>query len=276
DVLVMGIVAVCQAIATVAFQTVTNNRIVTPSIMGFESLYVAVQTSSVYFFGVAGVVALQGVPQFALQVAVMVVFALLLYGWLLSGRYGNLQVMLLVGIIIGGGLASISTFMQRLLTPSDFDVLTARLFGSVTNADESYFPLAIPLVVLAGGALMLRARRLNIVAMGRDIATGLGINHRAEVMKVLFLVSILMAVSTAMVGRMTFLGFLVATLAYQFSGTHDHRYTMPMAAFTGFAVLSGAYFVMRNIFSAQSVVSILIEFVGGAVFLVVILRKGRL
>ncbi|MGO1173170.1 MAG: iron chelate uptake ABC transporter family permease subunit [Actinomycetaceae bacterium] len=276
DVLVMGIVAVCQAIATVAFQTVTNNRIVTPSIMGFESLYVAVQTSSVYFFGVAGVVALQGVPQFALQVAVMVVFALLLYGWLLSGRYGNLQVMLLVGIIIGGGLASISTFMQRLLTPSDFDVLTARLFGSVTNADESYFPLAIPLVVLAGGALMLRARRLNIVAMGRDIASGLGINHRAEVMKVLFLVSILMAVSTAMVGRMTFLGFLVATLAYQFSGTHDHRYTMPMAAFTGFAVLSGAYFVMRNIFSAQSVVSILIEFVGGAVFLVVILRKGRL
>ncbi|MGC5627171.1 iron chelate uptake ABC transporter family permease subunit [Georgenia sp. Z1344] len=276
DVVVMALVATCQAVATVAFQTVTNNRIITPSIMGFESLYVAVQTSAVYFLGVAGVVAVQGVPQFALQVALMVLFAMFLYGWLLSGRYANLQVMLLVGIIIGAGLGSVSTFMQRLLTPSEFDVLTARLFGSVTNADESYLPLAIPLCLVGTVGILLRSRRLNVVALGRDISMGLGVNHRAEIIKVLFLVSILMAVSTAMIGRMTFLGFLVATLAYQFSGTHDHRYTLPMAGLTGFVVLSGAYFVMRNIFSAAGVVSILIEFVGGIVFLVVILRKGRL
>ena len=98
---VILIVAFCQAIATVSFQTATNNRIITPSIMGFESLYRAVQTSSVYFLGVAGITAIQGVSQFLLQVALMVGFALLLYGWLLSGRYGNLQVMLLVGIILG-------------------------------------------------------------------------------------------------------------------------------------------------------------------------------
>src|SRR5690606_15956946 len=108
------------------FQTVTNNRIITPSIMGFESLYRVVQTGAVFLLGISGVVALQGVPQFLLQVALMVGFSLLLYGWLLSGKYGNLQIMLLVGIVIGGGLGSVSTFMQRLLTPSEFDVLTAR------------------------------------------------------------------------------------------------------------------------------------------------------
>src|SRR5690554_2378752 len=108
NVVVMAVVAICQATATVSFQTVTNNRIITPSIMGFESLYVAIQTGAVYFLGVAGVVAIQGVSQFLLQVALMVAFALLLYGWLLSGRYGNLQIMLLIGIIIGGGLGSVS------------------------------------------------------------------------------------------------------------------------------------------------------------------------
>ncbi|MHA7177471.1 iron chelate uptake ABC transporter family permease subunit [Arthrobacter sp. Sr24] len=273
---VMLIVAVCQALATVSFQTVTNNRIITPSILGFESLYMAVQTAAVFFMGAAGVVAVQGVPQFMLQVAIMVALSLALFGWLLSGKYGNLQIMLLVGIVIGGGLGSISTFMQRLLTPSEFDILTARLFGSISNADVSYLPVAIPLVVVAGVLLLLNSKRLNVIALGKDASINLGLNHRFEVMRVLFLVSILMAVSTALVGPMTFLGFLVATLAYQLADSYDHRYIFPVAVLTGFVVLSGAYFIMKNVFYAEGVVSILIEAIGGTVFLIFILRKGRL
>ena len=276
SVVIMAVVAFCQAIATVSFQTATNNRIITPSIMGFESLYVAIQTSTVYFLGAAGILVLQGVPQFLLQVALMVALSLALYGWLLSGRYGNLQVMLLVGIIIGGGLGSVSTFMQRLLSPSEFDVLSARLFGSVTNAQADYLPVAVPLCLLAGGALWLRSSRLNVVALGRDVSLNLGLRHRAEIMGTLFLVSVLMAVSTALVGPMTFLGFLVATLAYQFADTYDHRHLFPVAVLTGFLVLTGAYFVLNHVFYAQGVVSIIIELVGGTLFLVVLLRKGRL
>ena len=276
SVVVIAVVAVCQAMATVAFQTVTHNRIITPSIMGFESLYVAVQTSSVYFLGAAGVVAMQGVGQFLLQLALMVGLSLLLYGWLLSGRYASMQVMLLVGIIIGAGLGSVSTFMQRLLTPREFDVLTARLFGNISNADADYLPIALPLCLLAAAALALRARRLNVVALGRDAAISLGLNHRREVIGTLFGVSILMAVSTALVGPMTFLGFLVATLAYQLADTFDHRYIFPIAALTAFVVLTGAYFIMNHVFYAQGVVSIIIELVGGSVFLFVILRKGKL
>lgn len=275
-VVVMALVAVAQAVATVSFQTVTNNRIITPSIMGFESLYRVVQTTTVYLFGVAGLVAIQGVGQFALQVLIMVALAVLLYGWLLSGRYGNLQIMLLVGIVIGGGLGAIATFMQRLLTPSEFDVLAARLFGNVSNADPSYLPLAIPLVTAASTLLWLRSRRLNVLALGPDAARSLGLDHRREQFLVLTLVAVLMATSTALVGPMTFLGFLVATLAYQFADTHDHRLIFPVAVLTAFSILAGAYFVMKNVFYAQGMVSILIEIVGGAVFLIVILRKGRL
>ncbi|OIJ34210.1 iron chelate uptake ABC transporter family permease subunit [Microbacterium sp. LCT-H2] len=275
-VVVMALVAVAQAVATVSFQTVTNNRIITPSIMGFESLYRVVQTTTVYLFGVAGLVAIQGVGQFALQVLIMVGLAVVLYGWLLSGRYGNLQIMLLVGIVIGGGLGAIATFMQRLLTPSEFDVLAARLFGNVSNADPSYLPLAIPLVIAASTLLWLRSRRLNVLALGPDAARSLGLDHRREQFLVLTLVAVLMATSTALVGPMTFLGFLVATLAYQFADTHDHRLIFPVAVFTAFSILAGAYFVMKNVFYAQGMVSILIEIVGGTVFLIVILRKGRL
>ena len=276
NVTVMGVVAVAQAVATVSFQTIANNRIITPSIMGFESLYRVVQTTTVYLFGVAGLVAIQGLWQFGLQIVIMVALAMALYGWLLSGRYGNLQIMLLVGIIIGGGLGAISTFMQRLLTPSEFDVLAARLFGNVSNADPAYLPLAVPLCLGASGLIWMRSRRLNLMALGPDAARSLGLDHRRELMIVLFLVAVLMATSTALVGPMTFLGFLVATLAYQFADTHDHRLIFPVAVLTAFSILAGASFVMKNIFYAQGMVSILIELVGGVVFLIVILRKGRL
>lgn len=273
---VMLLVAFCQAMATVSFQTVTNNRILTPSIMGFEALYVAVQTGAVYLLGAAGILALEGIPQFLLQIALMVGCAMLLYGWLLTGRRANLQVTLLIGIVIGGGLGSVSAFLQRMLTPSEFDVLTARLFGSVANADADYLPFAIPLALLAGGFLWARSRRLDVIALGRDASVNLGLDHRREMLTSLALVAVLMAVSTALVGPMTFLGFLVATLAYQFADTHDHRFVFPVAVLTGFVVLTGAYFVMKHVFYAQGVVSIIIELVGGSIFLFVILRKGRL
>ncbi|MGO2002905.1 MULTISPECIES: iron chelate uptake ABC transporter family permease subunit [Micrococcaceae] len=276
SVVVMLVVAFCQAMATVSFQTVTNNRIITPSIMGFESLYVAVQTAAVFFLGAAGVTAVQGLPQFVVQVAIMVGLSLALYGWLLSGKYANIQVMLLIGIIIGGGLASVSTFMQRLLSPSEFDVLTARLFGSISNADAGYLPVAIPLCLVAGTLLWANSRNLDVVALGRDATINLGLDHRRMVMRTLLLVSLLMATSTALVGPMTFLGFLVATLAYQIADTYDHRLVFPVAVLIGFVTLSGAYFIMKNLFYAEGVVSIIIEVIGGSLFLYFILRKGRL
>ncbi|WP_233125479.1 iron chelate uptake ABC transporter family permease subunit [Corynebacterium sp. NML 120412] len=275
-VVAMLIVAVCQAAATVAFQTVTNNRILTPSIMGFESLYIAIHTATIYFFGAAGLANAHTLQMFVVQLVLMVGLSLVLYSWLLTGDGRNMHAMLLVGIVIGGGLGSVSTFMQRMLTPSEFDVLTARLFGSVNNADPAYYPLAVPLVVVAVALLALNSQRLNVLGLARDVALNLGVNHKAHAVFTLVLVSVLMAVSTALVGPMTFLGFLVATLAYQFTDTYDHRYIFPMAMVLGYCILAGAYFVMNHVFYAQGVVSIIIELVGGITFLVVILRKGRL
>lgn len=276
SVIVMAIVAVCHAVATVAFQTVTNNRIITPSIMGFESLYTVIQTATIYFFGIAGLVNSQTIGMFLVQLVLMVGLSLVLYSWLLSGRGANMHAMLLVGIVIGGGLGSVATFMQRLLSPSEFDVLSARLFGSVNNAEEEYIPISIGLVLIASIGVYLLSRRLNVVSLGRDAATNLGLSYRPTAILVLVLVSILIAVSTALVGPMVFLGFLVATLSYQFADTFDHRYLFPMAVALGFLVLTGAYFLMNHVFYAQGVVSIIIELVGGSVFLFVILRKGRL
>jgi len=272
----MLIAAVCQSLSTVTFQTITHNRLITPSLLGFEALYATIHTSTMFFFGVGTFISYSGVESFIFQVVMMVLLSLILYGWLLSGKYGNLQLMLLVGIIIGTGLRSVSSFMRRLLAPSEFDILQARLFASVNHSDASFFPLAIPIVCVAAFLLFARSKNLNVISLGKDIATSLGVNHQHSLLFTLTLVSLLMAVSTALVGPLTFYGFLVATLSYQATRTYDHRYLFPMALAIGFLMITGAYFLMYHVFSAQGVVSVIIELFGGIAFIMVVLRKGTL
>jgi iron complex transport system permease protein len=273
---VILVVSVAQAVATIAFQTVTNNRILTPSIMGFESLYRLVQTLVVFVLGTAGGVYLSGTWQFVGQIVLMVTFACVLYGLLLTGKRADLHVTLLIGLVRGGGLAALASFMERLLEPSEFDILLARQIASISNADTSKLGIAIPLVVACSVAMFLFSGKLNVLALGRETAVNLGLHHQRFVIGVLILVSILISVSTALIGPMTFFGFLVAMLTYQLADTFDHKLLFPMAALLGFVIFGGAYFVLKHIFDAEGSVSIIIELVGGLAFLIFILRKGRL
>ncbi|TCZ74034.1 iron ABC transporter permease [Paenibacillus albiflavus] len=272
----MLIAAICQSLSTVAFQSITNNRIITPSLLGFESLYTTIHTSTIFFFGVGALINFTGIVPFAIQVIVMVLMSLILYGWLLSGKYGNLQLMLLVGIIIGTGLKSVSSFMRRLLSPNQFDILQARLFGSVNNADSAYFPIVIPVVIIVALLLLAHSKKLNILSLGKDVSTSFGVKHQSSIIYTLILVSVLMSISTALIGPLTFYGFLVATLSYQAAPTYDHRYIFPMALAIGFLIITSAYFLMYHVFNAQGVVSVIIELFGGIIFLTVILRKRAL
>lgn len=270
------LVAVCQAVATVIFHTVTGNRILTPSIMGFDALYTVIQTAFIFFFGGAALVATDGLLKVVLQSIVMVGFATMLYGWLFAGRRGSLHIMLLIGIVLGIGFGSLSTLMQRLLTPSDFDLLSARLFGNISNSNPEYLPWAALVVAITLAIVWKRRNTLDVLTLGRDTATSLGLSYKREAMVVLVLVAVLISVSTTLVGPMTFFGFIVATLAYQLAGSSFHRITLPFAALLGVAVLLGAYFTLRHVFYAAGLVSVIIELVGGIFFIVYLLRKGRL
>lgn len=272
----MLIAAVCHSLSTVTFQSVTNNRIITPSLLGFEALYSTINTSVIFLFGATALINFKGIGVFIFQVFMMVLLSLVLYGWLLSGKYGNLQLMLLVGIIIGVGLSSVSSFMRRLLAPSEFDLLQSRLFGSVNNAESSYFPIVIPVVILITVLFFLQAKKLNLLSLGKDVSVSLGVNYQLNLIYVLVLVAILMSISTALIGPITFFGFLVATLSYQVTPTYDHKHLFLMAMAIGFLIITSAYFFMYHIFNAQGVVSVIIELFGGMIFLIVVLRKRSL
>ncbi|MBO0920282.1 iron chelate uptake ABC transporter family permease subunit [Cellulomonas sp. zg-ZUI222] len=268
------VVAFCQGVATVAFHSVTDNRILTPSILGFDALYRVIQTALVFLFGAGALAATDGLPKVALQSVLMVAFASLLYGWLFTGKRADLHLLLLVGVVLGMGFGSLSTFMQRLLTPSEFDILSARLFGSIGTSSASYLPWGALVCVVVGTVLWRRRHVLDVVALGRETAISLGVRHQREVRVTLVLVAVLVSVSTSLVGPMTFFGFVAALLTYQVVGTSRSARTLPMVVAIASTVLLLAYVVLRHVFYAAGLVTVVIELGGGLVFLVYLLRKG--
>ncbi|WP_103980928.1 iron chelate uptake ABC transporter family permease subunit [Helcococcus massiliensis] len=273
-IIAMLIAATCHAFATLLFQTVTNNRIITPSLLGFEAVYSTINTATMYFLGINSFIALSGMTFYLSQIGIMILISLLLFSTLLKKDRG-VDFLLLVGIIMGQGLRSISAFMRRLLSPSEFDVLQAKLFASVNNSDSSYFLISAILVVLVVGIIFSRRSKLNVIGLGSSASTNLGIDYKKTVIYSLIGISILMSVSTALIGPMNFFGFLIVSLTYEFANTYDHKYLFMMALFLAFFILTTSYFIMNHIFNANGVVSILIELVGGLYFIYIVFRKGK-
>ena len=270
--LALILVAYAIAVSTVLFQTVTNNRILTPSIMGFDALYVLVQTSFVFFLGAQMLVLADPHLRFLVEVVLMAGFAWVLFRWLFLGEERSLHLLVLVGIVFGIFFRSIATFMQRVLDPNAFQVLQDSLFASFQSVDTTLLSVSVALVAGVSLVLWRTAHAFDVLTLGRAQAISLGVDYRRTVMTILTSVAILVAVSTALVGPITFFGLLVASLARALLGNSLHRHVLPAAVLLGILALVGGQTVLERVFFFDTALSIIVEFLGGLVFILLILR----
>jgi iron complex transport system permease protein len=271
-VLSMVLVGYAIAVSTVLFQTVSHNRVLTPSIMGFDALYILVQTSLIFTIGSADLTALDPRLLFVFNVAIMVAFSSMLYRWLFSGSSRSIHLLVLVGIVFGVLFRSLSGFMQRIIDPNEFVLLQDRLFASFNNVDSELLAVSTAMVIAVSIVGWRFMSTYDVLSLGRETSVSLGVDHNRVVTIVLVLVAILVSVSTALVGPVTFFGLLVASLAYQIAGTHKHRYVLPVAALLAVICLVGGQLVLERVFAFDTALSIVIEFVGGIVFLALLIR----
>ncbi len=268
----MVLVAYSIAVSTVLFQTVTNNRILTPSIMGFDALYILIQTFAVFAFGAIHVNGIGPNARFFAETAIMVVFASTLYAWLFSGAARSLHLVMLVGIVFGVFFRSLSNLMQRMIDPNEFAVLQDRFFASFNsvNADILLLSAIIVAMVTIYGLRFLNV--FDILALGREPAINLGVDHSRVVHRILLIVTILVSVSTALVGPITFFGLLVANLAYMIAGSTKHRIVLPVAVLLAILCIVGGQTILERVFSFNTALSVIIEFLGGLVFIILLVR----
>lgn len=270
----MILVGTAIAVATLLFQTVTANRILTPSIMGLDQLYVLIQTGLVFLAGAAGLTLLGPRALFALETAAMVGFSLLLFRALFSGSQRDLHLLVLVGIVFGLLFRSLSSFLARIIDPNDFVVLQDALFANFNSVDKALLSVAAVAVGLVLAVVWRMRHVLDVLALGREAAISLGVAHRRMVALVLVLVAILVSVSTALVGPVTFFGLLVVSIAYQIAGSQKHRHLLPVASLLGAVILIAGQLVLERVFALGTALGIVIEFAGGLVFIWLLL-KGR-
>lgn len=263
------------AFATVVFQTITHNRILTPSIIGMDSLYNLIQTSVVFFFGATNALWVNEKVHFAVSAGLMILFAGLLYRALFRREKFNLYFVILVGLIMGVFFQSFASFMEMLIDPNEFLVAQGRMFGSFNNVRTGLLAVAFAASGLVALYFYPAASYLDVLALGRDHAISLGVNYVAVVRRLWVAISGLVAISTALVGPVTFLGLLVANLAYELLKTHRHAVLIPGAMLVSVALLTAALIAVERVFAFNTTVSVIVNFAGSFYFIYVVLKESQ-
>ncbi|OIJ14693.1 iron ABC transporter permease [Anaerobacillus alkalilacustris] len=263
------------AFSTVVFQTITNNRILTPSIIGLDSLYLLIQTFIVFFFGSTSFIVMNKNVNFLLSISLMVLFAGFFYKVLFRKEGRNIYFLLLIGLIFGTFFQSVSTFMQVLIDPNEFMFVQDRMFASFNNINTNMLMVSTILLVIIFLYFLKYLKYLDVLALGRDEAINLGVDYDHVVKRLLVVVAILVSIATALVGPITFLGLLVANVAYEFMKTYQHKYLISGAVLISIVALVGGQLLVERVFTFSTTISVIVNFIGGIYFIYLLLRGSK-
>lgn len=269
------IVSFCVAYSSVIFQTLTANKILTPSIMGFEAVYLLFQTVIVFIYGDKTFKVLTQSDNFFISIGLMMLFAVLMYTLIFRKGKQNMFFLLLIGLVLGTLFTTLSSFMQLVIDPNEFSIIEGLMIATFNriNLDLFWFALGAIFIVFLIGYRFIKY--LDVIALGKNNAINLGVNYNRIVQLFLLLISILVAVSTALVGPITFLGILVTNLTYELFRSHKHTILIGACCLVSCIFLIGGQFLVEHLFNFSTTISIIINFIGGIYFLFLLMRTQK-
>lgn len=265
----------CIAFSSMIFQTITNNNILTPSVLGLDSLYILVQTLIVFIVGIDSKFIASKSHNFLLSVVIMVVASFVLYKKLFEKSGNNIFFLLLVGMIFGTLFKSMSTFMQVVIDPNEYATLQNSLHASFGNVNTEILLIASIMLIAIIPFIYDELKYLDVLCLGKDNAINLGVDYDKVVKKMIIVVSILVSISTALVGPITFLGLLVVNITKQLLSTYKHSYLIVASILISISTLVGGQFLVERVFSFNTTLSVIINFVGGVYFIYLLLKESK-
>lgn len=267
-------IAYTIGVSTLLFQTLTNNPILTPSILGFDSLYLLIQTALVFTLSGVGFTQLDLISKFGIETSLMLFGSLLLFRTL-NKNNTDLARMILVGVIFGVLFRSLNNLLQRMIDPEEFAVAQSTSFASFNTANPTLLWISVSITILSACWIWHHRHKLDILLLGKDRAIGLGLNYSQFTRQLLVCCALLVAVSTALVGPILFLGLLVCALVNAISPVIAHSVRIPMTVIISSITLVLGQAVFEQLLKMQGVLSVVIEFAGGIVFIYLILKQKK-
>ena len=273
--IVMLITAFAIGGASIVFQSIINNTIVTPCLLGMNSLYTLIHTAVVFCAGSASVLASNPNLSFAVDLLLMGVVATLVYSYLFRKTNHNILYVLLIGTVLSSFFSSIQSTMTRIMDPNEYDTLLNTLVASFSNINSEIIVFSLVLLALLIFWLRKELALLDVLTLGKAQAINLGVDYDRCVRRLLLGVTLCIAIATAMVGPISFLGLIIANLARQLLKTCRHTYLILGSALFGMFVLVGGQLLVEHVFSYAIPVSVFITVGGGIYFLYLLLNNRR-
>ena len=271
----MVIASVAIGVATLIFQSIVNNRIVTPALLGMNSIYSFLHTAAVFVFGTGSTLYLNANLSFAADLISMGVVGTLIYWYLFKKTGHNILYIMLIGTVLSSFFGSMQTAMVRVMDPDEYDALLTTLVADFNNVGGEIIVFAIAALAAIALALRKDLKLLDVITMGRDQAINLGVDYDRTIRRLLFGVVLCMAVATATIGPVSFLGLIVANLSRQIFRTYRHSHLIAGASLLGMLALIDGQLVSQHVFHFTVPMSTFVTIAGGVYFLYLLLsRKG--
>lgn len=274
-VVVYLLVAIATGISTISFQTLTENRFLTPSILGVESFYVLLQTLLLAFASKLFQIGQVPVLEFLTLLLLQSLFFLALQSYLKTLMKQDLVFILLICLALGSLFRNISTFLQVLMDPNEYDKLQNSLFASFQHLNTSILAIGSIFILILTIFFFRKAVVLDVLHLQRETAQILGLDVEKEQKELLWGIVLLTSTATALVGPMAFFGFMLANLTYLIVKDYRHKWLFLVAILIGFISLTLGQALIERVFALEIRISMVIESVGGLLFFILLYRRTR-
>ena len=263
---------VCVAVSSIVFQTIAGNRILTPAVMGYEAVYLLLQSLLILAMGMHSVVLLGQNGNFVVSIALMLSYSWAIHYWLFRDGKNNVYLLLLLGFVLTMVIGTLTQFIQLRISPGEFAILQGFSQASFNKAQPAQLLTSALLVGAACLIVVKTLPALDVLALGREQAISLGVDYRRMVQLQLALIAVQVAVSTSLLGPTAFMGIFVANTTYAVARTARHRITLPLGCAIAIAIFLVAQLLVEHVFNYRTTVGILVNLVCGAYFLALMVR----
>ena len=274
-VIAMIITAFAIGAATIIFQSVINNTIVTPCLLGMNALYTLIHTSVVFVLGSGSILFTNDNLSFLVDLVLMGIIATVVYSWLFKMTGHNVLYVLLVGTVLTSFFSSIQSTLTRVMDPNEYDTLLTSRVASFSNINSGIIIFSVIILALIVVIFRKEFALLDVITLGKEQAINLGVDYDRCIRRLLLAVTLCIAVATAMVGPISFLGLIIANISRQLLKTYRHTQLIAGAALMGVIALIGGQFIVERVFVYSIPISVFITVAGGIYFLYLILKGSR-
>jgi iron complex transport system permease protein len=261
------------AISGVILQGITQNELADPGILGINTGAGLAVVLFLYFFK-DSLDAGSALSIFIMPVAALIgaiAAALIIYA--LAWKKGvNPIRLVLVGIGVNAGFSAFLTIFQLKMDPQDFRQATVWLTGDIWNASWPFVFALLPWILILIPIALHKAHSLNVLHLGDDVASGLGITVERERRFLLFIAVALAGASVAAGGGIAFLGLVIPHIARKIMGPL-HHYIIPVSALLGALLLMVSDTVGKTLLAPTEIpVGIIVSILSAPYFVYLLIK----